>query len=117
VAGSEPRQEDFLREKKLHVTMSLVELNVHPQKSMPKPAYLPRCRLLDLPTELLDTIFRDPTISTNALYLVSTLSRWLHYIALPIYLERHGILDLSRVAIFAEHINGRPKIHGLSGLH
>ncbi|KAJ7249771.1 hypothetical protein B0H12DRAFT_1121671 [Mycena haematopus] len=46
--------------------------------------------IVDLPTEILVDIFERPTFPTDTLYALALLCRRLHFIALPIFLSRHG---------------------------
>ncbi|KAJ6464858.1 hypothetical protein C8R45DRAFT_1023399 [Mycena sanguinolenta] len=52
--------------------------------------------LVDLPNEILVTIFEDRTFPTDTLYALALLSRRLHFIALPIFLSRHGVTTDSK---------------------
>ncbi|KAJ6578193.1 hypothetical protein B0H19DRAFT_1122635 [Mycena capillaripes] len=57
--------------------------------------------ILDLPTEILVNILEHPTFPTNTIYALALLCRRLHFIALPIYLSRHGFTPASNSVVIA----------------
>lgn len=59
-----------------------------------RPSSRMSAQILSLPDELLLHIFDDDDI-TNELYILSLLSRRLHYICLPLFLAHHGISNPS----------------------
>ena len=89
----------------LSIVPSLAEFSMGAQ---PKPR---RSRLLSLTTELLLLILDNSHTST--LLALSRTSRRLHYLALPVYLSRHGIQDpASRKLVLENHA-----VQALPGLH
>ncbi|KAF8128048.1 hypothetical protein K438DRAFT_1948900 [Mycena galopus ATCC 62051] len=69
--------------------------------------------LLDLPTELLIDILENPTFPTETLYALSLLCRRLHFIALPIFLSRHGFAPDSIAVTIQIREDGRDLLAAL----
>ncbi|KAF7293215.1 hypothetical protein HMN09_01199700 [Mycena chlorophos] len=73
-----------------------------------------RAGLLSLPNELLIPVFENPSFPTEYLCLLATLSRRLHFVALPIYFRRHGMPDPSKYASFTLTNDGQDMLAALN---
>ncbi|KAJ6595127.1 hypothetical protein DFH09DRAFT_159014 [Mycena vulgaris] len=69
--------------------------------------------ILDLPTEILVDILENPTFPIDTLYALASLSRRLHFIALPIYFSRHGMPSTPNSVVITMRMNRKDLLSAL----